>query len=418
MKKTLIICNHYPLPENVGANIRTMNFVRFFLNHGTVDIAYSYMLPGSKTGNPVFRNEYLLNRESCRTFAERLKRWAVIGSRPLPIPRNDDASERLIMSVMESNNYDYILVRYVLNTWTLFKLSEEDRMKTIVDFDDILSGSLYESNVNSTRGLLRKIRLRMNRPLLVNYEKKCLNFGASLFCSEKDSALFVNGSRTGNASVVPNIYHNDSFDGYDFGDGFLGVHRLLFVGGLMYRPNVEGLRWFVETVFPRFKRKYPEAKLLLVGHSPAPEIKKMSKSADGIELHPDVPDIREYYKQSSALVVPLLSGGGTRIKILEAALAGRPVLSTPIGAEGLDMVPDRDLLLFENGDGFLSQYGKLLERDAYDSLVDNSRKVASTKYSPQRFYGDMEKVLSRIDRNRGNAPLRPHVSGVRAKSER
>jgi glycosyltransferase involved in cell wall biosynthesis len=253
--------------------------------------------------------------------------------------------------------------------------------------------------MTSTPGLLRKMRLRMNRPFLIKYENKCLGFGVSLFCSEKDRALFVNGAREGNATVIPNIYCNKSFDNYDFGDGSTNVHTLLFVGGLMYRPNVEGLTWFVETVFPGFKEKYPEAKLLLVGHSPASEIKKLSERTRGVELYTNVPDIREYYRRSRVLVVPLLSGGGTRIKILEAALAGRPVLSTPVGAEGLDMVSGKDLLFFENKDGFLSQYDRLLTEGVYNSLVHNARKIALTQYSPQRFDSDMEKVLSWIERN-------------------
>jgi glycosyltransferase involved in cell wall biosynthesis len=354
------------------------------------------MLPGAKTGDPIFRNEYLLKREpGGQNIRGRIIRSTIMWNRPFPIPKYKDESEKMIMSAIEFNHYDYILVRYILNTWTLFKLNEEDKKRTIVDFDDVLSGSLYESKIRSASGLLRKIRLRLNRRFLVKYEKKCLKFAASLFCSEKDKALFVNGNKS-NASVIPNIYHNKSFDNYDFGDGFMNRHRLLFVGGLMYKPNIEGVRWFVEKIFPDFRKKYPEAKLLLVGHSPAPEIKELSERVDGVELYADVPDIREYYRQSSLLVVPLLGGGGTRIKILEASLANRPVLSTPIGAEGLDLIDERDLLLFENGEEFIAQYGKLQSRQMYQSLIKNARDIVSMKYSPQRFYHDMEKVLNQI----------------------
>jgi glycosyltransferase involved in cell wall biosynthesis len=396
MKKTLIICSHYPLPEHVGTNIRTMNFVRFFKQYGTVDIAYSHTLPGGKTGNSVFSNEYYLARESVKSFWERLMRWININRRPLQIPKYTDVDEKKLLSLIISNNYDYIFVRYVLNTWGLFKIPSKYKMRVIVDFDDILSGPLYEETVNAANGYFRRLRLRLNRRYLIDYEKKCLNFGSSLFCSEKDRLRMIERHNQDSAFVVPNVYHNKSFEDCDFGDGFLNENILLFVGGLMYKPNIDGLRWFIKSVFLNFKKKYPDAKLLLVGHSPVQEIVRLCKENVDIKLYANMPDIREYYKQCKAVIVPLLTGGGTRIKILEASLANRPVLSTSVGAEGLDLADGDDLLLFEDAQDFSNQYEKLLDRRKYDSLIQNSKKIVANKYSTKSFNSVMEKVLSKI----------------------
>jgi glycosyltransferase involved in cell wall biosynthesis len=321
---------------------------------------------------------------------------------PLPFSEFWKDSERLLLSEISAHDYDYILVRYLYNTGILFKLPEKFRERTIIDFDDIVSGSLYDSKYGSVQGLHKKFIAALNRRFLTKYEKKCLHFGASIFCSEKDMGRFLSSLNGSNAFVVPNIYAKESFTGYDFGDGFDKGDMLLFVGALGYGPNIRGLKWFMESVFPDFRKEHPGGKLLVVGRSPGEEVIQLCQRTEGIELYSDVPDIREYYQKCKAVVVPLLAGGGTRIKILEAALATRPVLSTGVGAEGLDLMGGRDLLLFETSEGFLKQYSKLRERSAYSSLVANAKRIVMANYSTQTFNERMQSALRMLDGNGGS----------------
>ena len=382
------------MPENIGTNMRTMNFVRFFKNHGFVDIAYSRIMPGGQTENPIFSHEYFLEQEVAESFQDRLIRWINIKRRPFPIRKYTDASERQLLSIIESNDYDYIFVRYIYNTSSLFKLLEKYKMRTIIDFDDILSGSLYESEIVSANGYLRRLRFRLNQRLLMNYEKRCLNFGASLFCSKEDMSRVAGNCNRTNTFVIPNIYDNYSFRDYNFGSGFGNNHNLLFVGTLRYKPNIDGLKWFIESVFPDFKKDFPDAKLLVIGHSKGPEIENLCKSRDGIEIYTNVSDIKEYYKKCRVAIVPLFTGSGTRIKILEAAFAGRPVLSTPIGAEGLEFLDNRDLLLFNNASDFIRQYQKILNKEKYLSLTNNAKQIVTSKYSIDNFNPIMQKIIT------------------------
>jgi polysaccharide biosynthesis protein PslH len=396
MKKSLVICSHYPFPENIGTNMRTMNFVRFFRNYGTVEIAYSNIVPGGQVKNPIFSNEYLLVNEIVESYYDRLIRLVNIKRRPFPITKYTDASERQLLSIIESNDYDYIFVRYIYNTSSLFKLLEKYKMRAIIDFDDILSGSLYESKLVFVKGSLRRLRLRLNQKYLMSYERKCLNFGASLFCSREDKLRIVGNNDRRNVFVVPNIYLNESFENYNSGDGFKNRNSLLFIGALNYEPNVQGLKWFIESIFYYFRQEYPDSKLLVVGRSPNQEVLKLCQSTANIELSANVPDIKEFYTKCKAVIVPLLSGGGTRIKILEAALANRPVLSTPIGAEGLDFMDGTDLLLFNNSNDFCTQYKNLLDEKNYHSLIDNARKLVLSRYSTQNFNNAMEEVIRNL----------------------
>ena len=402
MKKTLLICREYPLPEDHGSSMRTMNFVRFFRNYGTIDIAYSFVPNNTPGGDSIFSKEYFLENKGPSKSFKRLLISGFLKGVPVPVYDIGNASQRYILTLIKDNDYDYIFVRYARNADVLFRGEKKYKIKTIVDFDDILSGSLYESRFGSVKGWHKKYVLGLNKKRLLNYERNCLNFGASLFCSEKDKAELVKENQRKDTFIVPNIYNNESFENFDFEDGFKKGNILLFVGALGWGPNKVGLRWFIETVFPDFKKKYSDAKLLVVGRSPASYVRELCENRDGIELYVDVPDVKVYYNQCRAIVVPLLAGSGTRIKILEAALANTPVLSTPKGAEGLDLVDQTDVLLFRNSREFCFKYNKLLDRDSYNSLICNAKDAVARRYSVQQFNDLMEQVLRVIDHKKFN----------------
>jgi glycosyltransferase involved in cell wall biosynthesis len=114
---------------------------------------------------------------------------------------------------------------------------------------------------------------------------------------------------------------------------------LLFVGSLEWRPNLDGVAQMLDTVFPAVKRTVPEAELWLVGRNPPDWLRQAAARTPGVKLHADVPDVRPYLREAGQLVVPLRVGGGSRLKILEALACGTPVVSTRVGAEGLELEP-------------------------------------------------------------------------------
>lgn len=397
MKKTLLICNVYPLPEDHGSSIRTMNFVRFFKNYGTVDIVYSVKHIRNQVRHYTFSNEYFLeNKDSSKSFKRRFITGLIKGV-PIPVRDYDKASQRFFLDLISNKDYDYIIVRYSVNASPIFKLETRYKRRTIIDFDDIITDSLYKFRFGSVKGWYKKSLFSLNKKSLRNYEKKCLNFGAPLFCSEKDRVEMVEEHQSSKAFVVPNIYANRSFEHYDFGDGFKKKNILLFVGALGYKPNSEGLKWFIESVFPDFKKKYSDARLLVVGRRPKEDLKDLCNIRNGIELYSDVPDVKKFYKQCRAIIVPLLAGGGTRIKILEAVLANTPVLSTPKGAEGLDLFDETEVLLFENSREFCTKYNMLNNKDKYNSLVKNAKQLVLNRYSVNKFNEVMGEVLRYLE---------------------
>lgn len=385
MTATLVICPRYPLPELTGADMRTMHFVRYFRRLGPVDIAH--VTGNGDTAQPReadgFREVMRLQTDGNVKFRWRFLR-GILSGRPPQVYRYQPGSRRMLLRRIRSGAYGWVLFRYVASTGIVWGLSPELRQRVILDYDDIISGSLYDGSLESDVGSLERALLSLNRRLIRRYEHRCLRLGATLVCSEDDRTKLTDG-RHRPPFVVPNVYQGGEGLASFVGDGFAKGDRLLFVGTLSYGPNSEGLRWFLDNVFPAWRRSYPEGTLSVVGRNPPMDLRDLCERQPGVQLYADVPDLRPFYRDARAVVVPLLAGGGTRIKILEAANAGRPVLSTPIGAEGLQLRDDREILIFRDEREFIAKYEHLVLRADYELLADRSRAVVNRRYSPQSF---------------------------------
>jgi glycosyltransferase involved in cell wall biosynthesis len=153
------------------------------------------------------------------------------------------------------------------------------------------------------------------------------------------------------------------------------------------------LEWFLKEIFIPFRKLFNNSRLLVVGKNPWDEVKKFCQ-LEGVELHSDVPDVRPYYNKSGVVVVPILTGGGTRIKVLEAALTGRPILSTPMGAHGLGFHDGKNILFFNDARSFVEKYEALNNNQYYSSITNQAKSRVIQEYSLTVFNEKLDEVFS------------------------
>jgi glycosyltransferase involved in cell wall biosynthesis len=169
---------------------------------------------------------------------------------------------------------------------------------------------------------------------------------------------------------------------------------LVFTGTMDYYPNVDGMAFFIREILPIILKEEPDLKLYIVGKNPPSQMKKFENS--NIVITGFVNDIRPFVQRAAVYVVPLRVGGGTRLKILEAMAMEKPVVSTPIGCEGLEVEDEKNILIASDPHSFASYVLKLL-RDATlrMRLGREGRQLVESKYD---WLSISEKLESFYDR--------------------
>jgi len=226
------------------------------------------------------------------------------------------------------------------------------------------------------------------------YEKNRINLADMVTCcSEFDRERLLKLSPDKRIEVIPNGvdigYFSEELDPID-------ENHIVFTGSMDWLPNVEGAIWFYEKVLPLLKLKLDRVKVYIVGRAPLKKLKELHNPPE-FTVTGTVPDIRPYYKNALCLIVPLLSGGGTRLKILEAMAAGCPVVSTKVGAEGINVENEKNLLIADSPEEFSSAIVRLKrEKELRERLINEGRKLVEENYSWEIISKRLAKIYSEI----------------------
>jgi glycosyltransferase involved in cell wall biosynthesis len=169
--------------------------------------------------------------------------------------------------------------------------------------------------------------------------------------------------------------------------------RLLFLGSLDWRPNLDAITQLLDDIFPRVQEKVPGATLSLVGRRPPEWLRQRVAALPGVRVFADVPDVRPFLATCGMLVVPLRIGGGSRLKILEALAAETPVVSTRIGAEGLELTPGRDLVVTETPAEMTAAILEAIRRtEVFREAAESGRRAVLARYSWNRLAEQLDDV--------------------------
>jgi len=220
--------------------------------------------------------------------------------------------------------------------------------------------------------------LRWQAPRVARLELDILRRAAGASCvSERDARAL---SSDGGAPPVV-VSNGVDLERYAFRPEPSSEELVFFVGDLTWPPNLEGIRWFLSEVWPILARLRREARVEVLGRGEGSLREPARRGPPGFSFLGEGADTRPLWRRAAVAIVPLLTGGGTRLKILEAAACGVPVVATPVGAEGLDFAAGREIEIASGAPEFAAAVARLLaEPDARRSLAGAARRRVEARY--------------------------------------
>lgn len=342
--RILIAAPFIPYPARSGMNIRVMEIARRFAREHEVIFALAlrwgqdeeYCNKLREQGFGVIAMPGNVGRNGRTLYHEGLLALAK-GRPPLNGMRGSRALEQELTRRVES--FDVIQLEYEIfgNLPYLFRDARRPIL-SIVLHDLMAETTARIADIDPS--LIARLGRRINVPLFRRFERRELpRYDVAIVMSKRERDLVARHMDESRIMVIPNCA-NLSLPMLEEPRNPAPV--ILFIGQMEYLPNIDAARWLVREIFPLIRAAYPEARLLLVGKNPDPA--RLGFNGQGVEYVGEVEDLTPYYRQTDVVVTPLRAGGGTRLKILEAMTYGRPVVSTSLGAEGLDAVAGRHLM--------------------------------------------------------------------------
>jgi len=289
----------------------------------------------------------------------------------------------------ETASHDLVHIHMIRMAQYFLLKNEVPRLLDLTD-----ANSLYIKRfLESTRNLFLKIFLKVELNRIIDYERKILDFDASMVCSRVDKSVLLERVPTANIVVVNNSVEIKK--GHDGTKIEFDPMRIVCVGNLAYPPNADSVIYFAEEIFPIVRRLLKGAKAYMVGQNPPRRIRKLV--ARDFIVTGFVPDIVPEYMKSCVAVAPLRFGAGVAYKIIEPMSLGVPVVASSLSVQGLEAKDRRDLLMANNSEEFAKAIVEIMTNPALrKSLSEHAKRFIRSKYGYEKIANEVEGVYKSI----------------------
>jgi polysaccharide biosynthesis protein PslH len=386
------------VPPDTGGKIRSYNILRQLARHHSVTF-FSFYASHDNDSHPELKNSF--DRVVCiplklpapRSPAEMFDYGAgLISSQPYNITKYCRPEvRRELQRLLKEETYDVIVCDFMAAAGVI----PWDWPTPKVLFTHNVEATIWRRHYEvATNPFWRAISwLEWRR--MDAAEKRYLRLADRvLTVSETDRDAFAPALKLENLTVIPTGVDVDYFQPTPMEET---PHSLVFTGSMDWLPNEDAILYFADAILPLIKQRVPEVSLKVVGRSPSRKLQALAATDKSIQLSGWVEDIRPFLARGSVCIVPLRIGGGTRLKIFEAMAMGKAVVSTTVGAEGLPVQSDKNILLADTPGDFAESVVSLL-RDPLGrrGLGASARALVEQNYSWQRVAEDFARTLQEV----------------------
>jgi glycosyltransferase involved in cell wall biosynthesis len=263
-------------------------------------------------------------------------------------------------------------------------------------FQHNVESALWKRHLEHAPSPWHRAYCRVQYQRMLRYEAMvCRNARKIIAVSTADAAVLRRLYGATSVSSIPTGVDIDYFAPPPAPASTLAPARdLVFAGAMDWRPNIDGTGWFAKQVLPLIRARLPDCSVAIVGRNPAAEVRALANGDRRIQVTGTVDDVRPYLWDSAVAIVPLRIGGGTRLKIYEAMAAKLPVVSTSLGAEGLDVRDGENIALADSPAQFAEACLALLgDSGARRRMASNAWEMVAACYSWEVVSRQFEKLL-------------------------
>jgi glycosyltransferase involved in cell wall biosynthesis len=374
-------------PADSGGRIRTYKMLlELSVNH---EITYLALFPkGTDKDAKAKAHEYSSSqiwipwkdtkKKSLRFLFQLLKNF-FFSKNPFVIDKYSNHKVRdAVEELLSRKDFDFVISDFLSLSGNIINL--EKRQSKFIVFQHNVESQIWQRHYQTASNIIEKAYMYIQWQRFQRFEKMvCSWFDGVIGVSKEDVVFFRQKlSLTNVLGDVPTGVDVEYFQQMPY---LPENNSIVFLGSMDWLPNIEGICHFVKKVYPLIVQQCPEVTLTIVGRNPTAKILALAKDKN-ITVTGTVDDVRTYLSKSKVSIVPLLVGGGTRIKIFELMATGIPVVSTSIGAEGLPVQHSKHILMADEPDAFASEVIRLLENpELCRNISDNALKLVKENYS-------------------------------------
>lgn len=389
--KILQVSHKYPFPPKDGGTIAVINLAQSLAQFGNEVTLLAMCTP--KHGN--------INPEEATSFYRQLLTVYVDTTiKPLKLffnllfsklPYNaqrfisNDFKKRLI-GLITHEKFDIIQLEGLYLMPYASEIRKYTRVPVVLRSHNI-EHEIWKRITANTHNLLKYAYLRILARRLRAFELSYINqYDMLVTMSERDQLIYSGMGNVKPCHVMPVTVHLPSLN-----KGYHTTYKkgLFFIGSLDYMPNQEGVIWFIEKVWKKYFQNRKDIQFHIAGRN-APENLKKYFRQQPVMYFGEIDDAKQFMLEGGIMVSPVFSGSGIRVKIIEAMGYGIPVVSTSIGAEGLDVTNTINIMIADNPEEFANAVNKLLENQSFFAKIgENAKKYISEKMDSHKLTKDL-----------------------------
>lgn len=298
----------------------------------------------------------------------------------------------LVKSLDQKYGFDVVNVEY---TQMAYVLGRREEKRALLVEHDITYVTLYRQALQS-KLMIKKSKILLTAAFFYVIERRWWHLYHTVICmSENDAAIVRKAVPKQRVVVVPNGAEIPVSEPGDKNPDPKNP-TILFVGDFRHFPNVDAVEYFLDEVYPRVRTVVPKVQFIVAGKS-TPQIESYHAPGDGISVVGYTEDLSPLYRSASVAIAPIRFGSGTRLKILQAMAHGVPVVSTTLGAEGLDVYDGEHMMIADSPDNFCSAIIHTLDRpvEAVQRAIA-AHELVKSNYSWERIYCKYRIILEEI----------------------